>query len=143
MMHDAVPAGQEHLEGAALRHLGDLTRALVASRPEAQREYRRFLTIGRRSIGLPGRDLDAWLRGKTILVTGGTGCIGSTLMGQGGRFSPGRLASVSRGSAGGWARRRRAESPPADIRDRCQFAAVINSVRPDVVFHVAAQRDPG
>jgi hypothetical protein len=143
MMHDAVPAGQEHLDGAALRYLGDLTRALVASRPEAQREYWRFLTIGRRSIGLPGRDLDAWLRGKTILVTGGTGCIGSTLMAQVGRFSPGRLASVSRGSAVGWPRLRRAEYLSADIRDRCQFAAVINSVRPDVVFHVAAQRDPG
>lgn len=143
MMHDAVPAGQEHLDGAALRHLGDLTQALIASRPEAQREYWRFLTIGQRSIGLPSRDLDAWLRGKTVLVTGGTGCIGSTLMAQVARFSPGRLVSVSRGSAVGWPRLRRAEYLRADIRDRSQLAAVVNSVRPDVVFHVAAQRDPG
>ena len=108
MMHDAVPAGQEHLDGAALRHLRDLTRALIASRPEAKREYWRFLAIGQRSIGLPSRDLDAWLRGKTMLVTGGTGCIGSTLMAQIGSFSPGRLVSVSRGSAVGWPRLRRA-----------------------------------
>ncbi|MDX6391950.1 MAG: hypothetical protein QOJ73_3013 [Streptosporangiaceae bacterium] len=143
MMHDAVPAGQEHLDGAALRHLRHLTRALIASRPEAQREYWRFLAIGQRSIGLPSRDLYAWLRGKTMLVTGGTGCIGTTLMAQIGRFGPGRLVSVSRGSAVGWPRLRRAEYLSADIRDRSQLAAVVDSIRPDVVFHVAAQRDPG
>src|ERR1017187_5448293 len=142
-MRDAVPAGSNCQDQVALSRLSDLTQDLLDSRPEAQEEHQRFLDIAQRSIAPPGRDLDAWLRGKTVLVTGGTGCIGSTLMAQVARFSPGRLVSVSRGSAVGWPRLRRAEYLRADIRDRSQLAAEVNSVRPDVVFHVAAQRDPG
>jgi nucleoside-diphosphate-sugar epimerase len=141
-MRDAVPEGRQCLDDAAVRRLRDLTQALVASRPEAQREHRRFLDIARRSIA-PGRDLEAWLRGKTVLVTGGTGCIGSALMAQLGSCGLGRLVSVSRGSGHGWPRLTHAEYVRADVRDRCRLAAVFGDVRPDVVFHVAAQRDPG
>ncbi len=88
-MRDAVPAGRPRLDNAGLRRLRDLTQALLASKPDAQHEHRRFLGIGQRSIGLPGRDLDGWLRDKTLLVTGGTGCVGSTLMAQLERFGPG------------------------------------------------------
>jgi FlaA1/EpsC-like NDP-sugar epimerase len=142
-MRDAVPAGSNCQDQVALSRLSDLTQDLLASRPEAQQEHQRFLDIAQRSIAPPGRDLDAWLRGKTVLVTGGTGCIGSTLMAQLGSFCPRRLVSVSRGSGHGRPRLRRAEYARADIRDRCQLAAIFGKVRPDVVFHVAAQRDPG
>ena len=40
--------------------------------------------------------------GATVLVTGGTGCIGSTLMAQVAARGPGRLVSVSRGITDGW-----------------------------------------
>jgi nucleoside-diphosphate-sugar epimerase len=142
-MHDAVPAGRESLDGPALSRLTDLTEDLLASRPEAAQEYWRFLGIRDRSIGLPGADLDAWLRGQTVLVTGGTGCIGSVLMRQLARFGPGRLVSVSRGSDMGWPRLKHAEYLRADIRDGSRLAAVVGGVRPDIMFHVAAQRDPG
>jgi nucleoside-diphosphate-sugar epimerase len=142
-MRDAVPAGRERLDDAELQCLRDLTRALIASRPEVQREYGRFLAIGQRSIGLPGHELDMWLRGKTVLVTGGTGCIGSTLMAQIEQFGPGRLVSVSRGSAARWPQVSGAEYVRADVRHRGQLAAVFDDIRPDVVFHVAAQRNPG
>lgn len=142
-MRDEVPAGRDRLDDVALHRLRDLTQALLASKPEARQEHRRFLGIAQRSIALPGRDLDAWLRGKTVLVTGGTGCIGSMLMAQLGSFWPGRLVSVSRGAAHRWPRLRRAEYARADIRERSRLAAVFADVRPDVVFHVAAQRDPG
>ncbi len=36
-----------------------------------------------------------------------------------------------------------AEYARADVRDRGRLAAIFDDVRPDVVFHVAAQRDPG
>ena len=142
-MHDTVPAGRESLDGPGLSRLTDLTEDLLASRPEAVQEYWRFLGIRDRSIGLPGADLDAWLRGKTVLVTGGTGCIGSALMKQLARFGPGRLVSVSRGSDMGWPRLKGAEYLRADIRDGSRLAAVVGGVRPDIMFHVAAQRDPG
>jgi nucleoside-diphosphate-sugar epimerase len=142
-MRDAVPAGRRRLDNAALRRLRDLTQTLLASTPDAQHEHQRFLAVGQRSIGLPARDLDGWLRNKTLLVTGGTGCVGSTLMAQVAGFCPKRLVSVSRGSARGWPRVGQAEYARADVRDRGRLAEIFDDVRPDVVFHVAAQRDPG
>jgi nucleoside-diphosphate-sugar epimerase len=142
-MRDAVPVGRERLDDAALGLLRDLTQALVASKPEAQREYGRFLAMSQRSIGLPDLAVQAWLRDKTVLVTGGTGCIGSTLMAQLDRFGPRRLVSVSRGSTPGSPRLERAEYARADVRDRGRLAEIFDDVRPDVVFHLAAQRDPG
>jgi nucleoside-diphosphate-sugar epimerase len=59
------------------------------------------------------------------------------------RFGPGRLVSVSRGSGTRWPRLPGAEYVHADIRDRCRLAAVFADARPDVVFHMAAQREPG
>jgi nucleoside-diphosphate-sugar epimerase len=78
-----------------------------------------------------------------VLVTGGTGCIGSTLMAQLAARCPGRLVSVSRGVTGDWPRQPGAEYRYADVRNRPAIEALISEIRPDLVFHVAAQRDPG
>ncbi len=141
-MREAVPAGLRRLGGAEVRCLRDLTRALASSKPDAPHEYRRFLAIAEREIGVPGSALQAWLPGRSVLVTGGTGCIGSALMGQLAAWSPRRLVSVSRGYTQ-TARLSGAEYVRADIRDPCRLMAIFRDVRPDVVFHVAAQRDPG
>jgi nucleoside-diphosphate-sugar epimerase len=142
-MHEAVPQGRPRLTGAETKRLAGLTRALLASKPEAQEEYSRFLAAVRKDIDLPGPVLAGCLRGKRILVTGGSGCIGSALMAQLARFSPERLVSVSRGITQGWPRLPGAEYVHADIRDADQLSAVFDQVRCDIVFHVAGQRDPG
>jgi hypothetical protein len=142
-MCEAVPPGRGDLDDGALRRLRDLTRSLLAARPEAQEEYARFLAIGKRSIPLPAADLESWLRDKTVLVTGGTGCIGSALMRQLAYWHPSRLVSVSRGVTRAWARQPGAQYLQADVRQRDELAAVFEEVRPDLVFHVAAQRSPG
>ena len=77
------------------------------------------------------------------MVTGGTGCIGSTLVTELAARGPGRLVSVSRGLTDGWPRHAGAEYRHADVRDRAAMDALLGEVRPDLVFHVAAQRDPG
>lgn len=141
-MCEAVPAGRDSLDDVSLRRLRDLTRSLLAARLGAQEEYARFLAIGKRAMALPGEDLDARLSGKNVLVTGGTGCIGSTLMAQLESRGPRRLVSVSRGITRERARRSGGEYAHADIRDLRALTAVFDQVRPDVVFHVAAQRDP-
>lgn len=143
MMRDVAPAGRERLSPASQRRLRDLTGSLAAVRPGARQEHARFLATGQRSMDLPSAELDAWLRGRRVLVTGGTGCIGSALMALIARRCPGRLVSVSRGVTGGRARCAGADYAQADIRDPRGLAAVFGEVRPDVVFHVAAQRDPG
>ena len=142
-MREAVPQGRRSLADAESAGLARMTRALLASRPEARGEYTRFLAMARKDIDLPDAPLAACLQGKRILVTGGTGCIGSALMAQLARFRPARLASVSRGHTRGWPRLPGAEYLLADIRDRKQLAAVFGHLRYDVVFHVAGQRDPG
>jgi hypothetical protein len=142
-MREAAPAGQRRLDDPVLGELRSLTQALIAARPEADEEYARFLALSQRGIGVPGDELAAWLGGKTILVTGGTGCIGSTLMAQLAKWHPRRLVSVSRGLTDGWPRLDGAEYAHADIRDQASLAAVFGQVRPDLVFHLAAQRDPG
>ena len=141
-MRAVTPEGRQRLSYAELRKLSDLTQALLAAKPGALREYSRFLAISRRSVGLPRAELEAWLPGKSVLVTGGTGCIGSALLAQLAGLRPRRLVSVARGCAGG-PRLDGAEYACADIRDPARLTEVFGDVRADIVFHLAAQRDPG
>jgi hypothetical protein len=143
LMRQAVPPGRETLDDASLTQLRDLTRALLEAKPDAQQEYARFLAISERALPLPDDELDAWLRGKTVVVVGGTGCIGSKLMQQVEIRCPKRLVSVGRGITDWYPRLPGAEYVQADIRDRQRLTIVLGELRPDVVFHVAAQRDPG
>ncbi|HEY4463264.1 MAG TPA: polysaccharide biosynthesis protein [Streptosporangiaceae bacterium] len=143
MMRAAAAPGQQTLDEATVRRLRSLTASLVAAKPGAGEEYRRFQAIGERALCLPGERIDQWLRGAVVLVTGGTGCIGSTLMAQLAGRCPARLISVSRGVTAGTPRLPGAEYLHADIRDRPHLDALIRDIRPDVVFHLAAQRNPG
>jgi nucleoside-diphosphate-sugar epimerase len=141
-MQRTVPAGQARLDDSAVAALRDLTASLIAAKPEAAGEYARFLGIKQRGLCLPEADLTERLRGSTILVTGGTGCIGSTLMAQLAAREPERLVCLSRGVTGGWPREASAEYVQGDVRDRRRMDELVAAVRPDVIFHVAAQRSP-
>jgi len=143
MMRALAPPGQPGLDQATMDRLSELTRALRAAVPSAAAEYARFQAIAGRSLPLPGAALDAWLGGKSVLVTGGTGCIGARLLRLLAGRGPRRLVSLSRGVTAHWPRLPAAEYVEADIRDRCRLNEVFGAVRPDVVFHLAAQRDPG
>src|SRR3984885_6227533 len=138
----AVPARQERLDEDQIGALRELTSSLVAAKPDAAGEYARFLGIKQRGLCLPEADLASRVGGATVLVTGGTGCIGSTLMAQLAAREPGRLISVSRGVTAGWPRQEHAEYRYADVRDRRAIDELIAAVRPDLIFHVAAQRSP-
>ena len=142
-MREIAPPGQRRLDNATLGLLRDLTRSLIAAKEGAAEEHARFLTIGQRELCLPEAELAERLDGATVLVTGGTGCIGSTLMTRLAARRPGRLVSVSRGNSNGRPRLASAEYLPADVRDRSAMDRLIGEIRPDLVFHVAAQRNPG
>ena len=141
-MRAAVPPGQEELDAVSVRRLRDLTRTLMAAKADAEDEHARFVAVRQRSLCLPKESLNNWLRDATVVVTGGTGCIGSVLMAQIAERSPARLVGLSRGVTGGPPGIERAEYRNADVCDRAAVAAVIGEVKPDVVFHVAAQRSP-
>jgi nucleoside-diphosphate-sugar epimerase len=143
-MHEAVPTGRRRLDGASLSVLRDGTRQLLATRRlQARAEYARFREIGQRMLSVPEAALREWIGGKTVLVTGGTGCIGSALVDLLVPLRPRRLASVSRGHTQQWPRARGAEYFHADVRDLPGLTNVFTEVRPDLIFHLAAQRDPG
>jgi nucleoside-diphosphate-sugar epimerase len=142
-MRDVAPPGQSHLDDATLELLRDLTQSLIAAKAGFAEEHARFLAIGERGLCLPEAALAERLRDATVLVTGGTGCIGSTLIGQLAARGTGRLVSVSRGISNSMPRHADAEYLNADIRDRGAMDRLLREVRPDIVFHVAAQRDPG
>ncbi len=142
-MQQEVPPGRQCLNGEELQQLATRTQALLASKPAAQEEYSRFLAAAGKDIDLPYSVLSACLKGKRILVSGGTGCIGATLMAQLARLQPACLVSVSRGITQGWPRLADAEYVHADIRDADRLAAVFGRANCDIVFHVAGQRDPG
>src|SRR6201989_647246 len=86
MMRAAAPPGQEGLAEDDAAKLRRLTASLIAPKGGAGAEYARFQAITQRSLCLPEALLNDWLRGAVILVTGGTGCIGSLLVGPVGRL---------------------------------------------------------
>jgi nucleoside-diphosphate-sugar epimerase len=142
-MRHAAPPGQAILDAATRGRLRRLTAELVAAKAGTATEHARFLAVGQRGLAPPGDDLTARLGGATIVVTGGTGCVGSALMAQVAAHRPARLVSVSRRGPAGRRHPPGAEFQHADIRDRQAITGVVRKVRPDIIFHVAAQRDPG
>jgi Polysaccharide biosynthesis protein len=141
MVH-AVPAQKANLDEVEVTRLRELTGELIAAKPDAVTEYARFLGVKRRGLCLPETELSQRLGGASVMLTGGTGCIGSTLMAQLAQRRPRRLVGVSRGVTTGWPRPDGAEYLVGDARDRARMDEVIAQVRPDVIFHVAAQRSP-
>jgi nucleoside-diphosphate-sugar epimerase len=141
-MRRAVPAGRSRLDDADAATLRELTAALIAARPEAADEYARFLAVAGRGLCLPEAELACRLGGRTIVVTGGTGCIGSTLLRQLAARGPARLVSVSRGLSDSRPPQPGAEYRHADVTDRKGIEELLAHVRPDIVFHIAAQRSP-
>ena len=143
-MRATVAPGQQDLDAAEVSRLRELTARLVAGRrEEARTEYERFLSVIKRELCLPRDRLAERLDGAVVLVTGGTGCVGSTLITQLAAFRPARIVSVTRGVTRGWPRHPGAEYLYADVRDQARMEALIGEIRPDLIFHVASQRDPG
>lgn len=140
---DALPKGRAELDYEELRILSKLTRRLLAQRPDAAAEHRRFTEIGRRTVELPAEAARAWIEGRRVLVTGGTGCIGTLVAEQVAARRPARLVCAARGVTtprrlvGG------AEYREADVCDADGLRALFADERPEVVIHLAAQRDPG
>lgn len=142
-MRRLAPPGLRRLDSATQAKLREFTKELLAIEADAAPEHRRFLGIRHRGLTLPEAALVSRLKDATVLVTGGTGCIGATLMAEIEERHPRYLISVSRGVTVGWPRVESANYCFADLRDSEELTRIVRKVRPDLIFHVAAQRDPG
>jgi nucleoside-diphosphate-sugar epimerase len=140
---DAVPRGRTDLDYEELRILSKLTGRLLGERPAALREYARFREIGRRTARLPAAQTRAWIADRTVLITGGTGCVGTHVAELVAANAPRRLVCVARGVTKPARVVDGAQYRQADVRDAAGLRALFGEIRPDVVLHLAAQRDPG
>jgi nucleoside-diphosphate-sugar epimerase len=138
-----APAGLEHVDADSIARLRALTRELVELTEAPAGHCERFEAQSSRGLAVASGALHERVAGRTILVTGGTGCIGTALLGELQDLSPRRVVSVSRGLAIPPRLVPSVEYVRADIRDSRAVADLVERVAPEIVFHLAAQRDPG
>ncbi len=103
--------------------------------------------LGRRPITLDTQAIAEQIAGRTVLVTGAGGSIGSELCRQIARFSPAKLYLLDRDESGLQATEMSLhghglldgdEVLLADIRDVESLRTVFTRTKPDLVFHAAA-----
>jgi FlaA1/EpsC-like NDP-sugar epimerase len=105
--------------------------------------------LRREPVQLDQSALRDWLAGRTVLVTGSAGSIGSELCRQLLAFSPAKLVVVDRSETGQFFLDRelasragdvRIEAALADLNDRRRMRTLFEQHRPDVVLHAAAYK---
>jgi len=105
--------------------------------------------LGRPQVALSLTDEQNYLRGKSVLVTGAGGSIGSELCRQIKRYGPSRLILLGRGEnsvyeianeLGFRFDGHEIELVIADIRDEQRMRRVFEQFRPAVVYHAAAHK---
>ncbi|HEY2297769.1 MAG TPA: NAD-dependent epimerase/dehydratase family protein [Jatrophihabitans sp.] len=142
-MREVAPPGQHDLDLATTEELGRLTDLLLEADPTAIDEYERYLEVMDRELDISGtrsRLLLAY-RGRRVLVTGGTGCIGSMLIRELMHYQPAEVFCF-------YTLDNDFEPVPGvvytdvDLQDEAATRQAMREVHPDVVFHCAAQRSP-
>jgi FlaA1/EpsC-like NDP-sugar epimerase len=117
--------------------------------PEAQQPIELTELLGRKPVNLDTPELQRFIAGKVVLVTGAGGSIGSEICRQAMRFCPGQLILLDRAENALFEIDRElrhrwvgAQILPviADICDARRIAQVFESNRPQVVFHCAAHK---
>lgn len=102
-------------------------------------ELARFLETRSRSI----EDYSIEPNFETIVVTGGTGCIGRVLLSQLKRICEARLVSIARRPPLDSLRVSGVTYLCADVRDLDSMRSILGEHRPEFLIHLAAERDPG
>lgn len=105
--------------------------------------------LGRESIKLDNEGIEDYIKGKTVLVTGGGGSIGSELCRQIAKFSPKMLIILDIYENNAYDIQNELKNDYKDlnlkvligsVRDKRRIDVVFNVYRPNIVFHAAAHK---
>ena len=105
--------------------------------------------LGRESIKIQGQEADTEINGKTVLITGAGGSIGSELCRQVLRFKPKKLIIIDHAENNLFMIEEElankygfASTVPivADIRDKSAMKGVFKRYKPEIIFHAAAYK---
>jgi NADP-dependent 3-hydroxy acid dehydrogenase YdfG len=129
-----------------LSQLTQLTNDLVrVYQSEGRLRENPFTEAATRRIHLYKDLVRAEIAGKTILVTGGEGCVGQALLTSLVELGGSQIVSLDKAKID---RSQLVHTPQVtyqtiDIRDRSAVKHLFGKIRPQIVFHLAAQRSPG
>lgn len=105
--------------------------------------------LGRDPVSVDMEEISGYLKDKVVLVTGGSGSIGSELCRQVGRYSPRQLIclDLNENTLHEFSAEIRARFPELDyvpvmasVRDILRMREIFKKYRPQVVFHAAAHK---
>jgi len=95
-----------------------------------------------RVLSLP-ENISSILEDRVCLITGGSGCVGSTLVDSLQQFNIRKVIVFDREPIPPHVHHPNVTFEQGDIRDFRRLLTVFAQYQPDYVFHCAAQRDPG
>src|SRR5262245_10622177 len=94
-MQQEAPPRQGSLTEPLRARLAELTAELLAAHADSSQELDYYLAIRDRSIPLEVKEVMAGVAGATVVVTGGSGCVGTALLSQLCALGPARLISIA------------------------------------------------
>lgn len=134
---------------AKLKRLPAIAASLTSSLSQSVRDVNYEDLLGRDAVVIENPELEGFITGKTIMVTGGGGTIGSELCRQIVANKPGKLIIVDIYENGAYELQMELNRyyPEADIkvliasvRDYDRMENIYAEYRPDVVYHAAAHK---
>ncbi len=145
------PGSPEPQSSEVLAKLQTLTAALIeAYQAEGQLQEDPFADVRNRTIHLYESEVSSKLKGKVVLVTGGEGCVGSYLVNKLIELGTERVVSVDKARGVDPLETKPIGKKEASttfyVADVCNYddlKHIFDIEKPDIVFHLAAQRLPG
>ncbi|MEJ7647352.1 MAG: polysaccharide biosynthesis protein [Chryseolinea sp.] len=132
------------MQKANYSELTDLTRDLIALYDDQGRlSEDPFTPTRKRELSLPFDPVQKVLKGSICLVTGGSGCVGSALVRELLKFDVKEIVIMDNKVIPEHELPPRVTFVKCDLRDYDGIVVLFKKYRPNIVFHAAAQRDPG
>ncbi|WP_197452479.1 polysaccharide biosynthesis protein [Rosistilla carotiformis] len=138
---------QQH--GIAVRVIPSVSRIVAGQVGFHPREVDIEDLLGRDAVNLDQEQLNRWLSGRVLMVTGSCGSIGSEIARQLLKFSPSKLLLVDRSETGQFDLGNELQEAidagtveviVGDITDTERMRSLVDSYRPAIMFHAAAYK---